>query len=122
MVFEHRVYPAMAGIALAAAAGLSLLRARAAVALFILAVIPLAYRTIERNRDWLDPIRFLEANRARFPSDPIILANLSAQYANHAMVDKALEASTTARQFEHRANRYYSNHVALVIATNLGFQ
>ena len=122
ILFEHRVYPAMAGVALAAGAGLSQLPGRTGLALFLLAVAPLQYRTMHRNREWTDPVRFFEAHRERFPSDPIILANLGVEYANRGMVDKALEASLTARQFEDRANRYYRKQVAVVIATTLGFQ
>ena len=80
LVFEHRVYPAMAGVALAAAAGLVRLNSRAGVMLFLTVLAPLQYRTMQRNREWVDPVHFLEMHRERFPTDPIILANLSVRY------------------------------------------
>lgn len=122
LVFEHRLYPAMAGIALAAGAALQRLNPRARVLLLVLVLLPLSVRTFRRNSDWLDPVRFMEMHRERFPTEPIILTNLSGHYATRGLINEALAASLDARKFEGRANAYYKNHVATVTAVNLGFQ
>ena len=66
MIFEHRMYPAFAGIAIAVAA---LCRAERRVLLAGVAAIlvVLSWRTIVRNSQWNDEISFMELHRARFP-------------------------------------------------------
>jgi tetratricopeptide (TPR) repeat protein len=119
VVFQYRLYPAIAGMAIATAAGLSHLQPRVGLALFLIILAPLQYRTMQRNRDWTDPVHFFEAHRERFPDAPIVLANLSVQYANHGMTAQALEASHAARRVEHRANPYYQKQLSVVVSTTL---
>jgi protein O-mannosyl-transferase len=121
LMFEYRVYPAFAGIAVAVAAVPRTMH-KIGIGLFVLLALVLGYRTIERSKEWTDPLHFFETNRDRFPTDPKILMSLEAQYEKHGMFNKALVITQEARRYEGRLNDYYHNHVASVIATTLGFQ
>ncbi len=118
LIFEHRVYPAFAGIAIAVAA---LCRAERKALLAGMAVILvfLCWRTIVRNSQWNDEIAFMEIHRAEFPHDPDILARLGSYYYAHGYVNKALDLTLEARKYEGRFNPYYSQARKTNIATNL---
>ena len=118
MIFEHRVYPAFAGIAIAVAA-LCRAERKALLAGIAVILVVLSWRTVVRNSQWDDDIAFMELHRARFPQDPDILARLGSYYYVHGQVNKAVEVTLEARKYEDRLNPYYSQGRKTNIATNL---
>jgi tetratricopeptide (TPR) repeat protein len=118
MIFEHRVYPAFAGIAIAVAA-LCRTERKALLAGVAVILVVLSWRTVVRNSQWNDDITFMELHRARFPQDPDILARLGSYYYVHGQVNKALEVTLEARKHEEQLNPYYSQARKTNIATNL---
>ncbi|MBI4471076.1 MAG: hypothetical protein HY646_00305 [Acidobacteria bacterium] len=119
LVFEYRLYPAVAGIAIAFAA-LHWTKRKLTVSVAILTIGVLSYRTIQRNYEWTDEIEFMEANRARFPTHSGLLLNLGSVYFLRGAVNKATEVTEQARRYEDRANDAYRQQTTkILIAVNL---
>src|SRR5207244_4159660 len=89
IIFEHRIYPAFAGLAIAIAAVCRTQR-KAVLACVAIVLVILSWRTVVRNAQWNDEISFMELHRARFPEDPDILARLGSYYFVRGQVNKAL--------------------------------
>lgn len=119
LIFEHRIYPAFAGLAIAAAAACQADRRKSILLAVGVMAVMWGLKTIQRNSEWNDEIRFLEMHRARFPQDPGILARLASYYGQQGMVNKALELTQEARRYEHRYNFYYRSTGQMLIAINL---
>ena len=119
LIFEHRVYPAFVGLAIAAGALFSLRIQRLTVVLAAVLALVLCLRTFERSAEWNDDIAFYEAHRERFPQDPNALAKLAIRYATTGQINRALEALEEARRNEDRFNTYYSTLGRINIALNL---
>jgi tetratricopeptide (TPR) repeat protein len=58
-------------------------------------------------------------HRAKFPTDPDILARLGSYYYTRGFVKKAIEATEEAKRYEYRLNSYYSQARRVNIASNL---
>ena len=119
LVFEHRVYPAFVGLALALGtfSSLRVYRITSVVLLALLTVY--GVRTFQRSGEWNDDVAFYEAHRERFPTDPSILANLAIRYYRLGAVNRAIETLEEARRHEDSLNAYYSSIGRINIALNL---
>ena len=119
LIFEHRIYPAFAGLAIAAAA-LCEVDKRKSVWLVVGALAVLwGFKTIQRNAEWNDEVTFLELHRARFPQNPDILMRLGSYYYVRGAVNKGIELTQEARRNEDRMNVYYRTMGKVLIAGNL---
>jgi protein O-mannosyl-transferase len=119
LIFEHRLYPAFAGVAMAVAGCVQAINRKTAfVVVGVLAVL-LGVKTARRNRDWNDQLSFLELHHAAFPRDPQILARLASYYYVSGYVNKSIEINLEARKYENRLNSYYSQQGHLLTAVNL---
>ena len=120
LINEHRVYPAFAGVAMAAAVAIESVRRKWLIAVVAGSVIlPLGVRTAFRNSEWKDPVQFMELHRAAFPHDASILTRLAAYYYMRGQVNKALELNLEARRFENNLNTYYRQQGHLLTSINL---
>jgi tetratricopeptide (TPR) repeat protein len=117
LIFEHRLYPAMAGVAIALATLFQ--PTRRTVALFTAVFLFLGYRTMVRNVEWTDRVRFYELHREAFPEEPRLLASLGTAYAQKGEVKKAIEANQAARKHLDKLNAYYYRAGVQVIDMNL---
>ena len=119
LIFEHRVYPAFMGLAVAAG-GLFQGQVRRSVALILVVVlIVYAARTFQRSAEWNDDVAFYEAHRVRFPDDPNTLAALAVKYFIRGEVNLAQQTLEEARRHEDHFNAYYSTIGRINIAANL---
>jgi protein O-mannosyl-transferase len=119
LIFEHRIYPAFAGVAIAIAALCGKLNPKVVLPIIGVLVVLLGARTILRNSQWNDEISFLELHRAKFPTDPDILARLGSYYYQRGFVKKGLEVTLEAKKYENRLNSYYSQARRVNVAANL---
>jgi protein O-mannosyl-transferase len=119
LVNEHRLYPAFAGVAIAAAGCISAMNRKWAFAAIGLLVVVFGVKTSMRNSDWNDQIKFLELHRAAFPKDPQILTRLASYYYTSGYVNKSIELNLEARRYENRFNTYYSQQGHVLTAVNL---
>ncbi|HYR84419.1 MAG TPA: tetratricopeptide repeat protein [Terriglobia bacterium] len=119
VINEHRLYPAFAGIALAAAGVYQAINRRSVLVVVGALVIAFGFKTFMRNAEWNDQFAFLEANRAAFPRDPGILSRLAAYYFQSGYVNKSLELNLEARRYEDRYNAYYRQLGHLLTSINL---
>jgi tetratricopeptide (TPR) repeat protein len=119
LINEHRLYPAFAGVAIAAAGVYRAINRKTVLAIVAVIVILLGIKTWLRNADWNDEIRFMELHRAAFPHDPQILSRLAAYYFLSGQVNKSLELNLEARRYEDRYNTYYRQQGLQLIAANL---
>jgi hypothetical protein len=119
LIFEHRIYPAFVGLALAAGALIEG-RFRTSVGI-VLALVMLTYgvRTHQRAGEWMNEMAFLESHRARFPDDPLNLAALAVRYYSQGELILARNLLEHARENEDRFNEYYSEVGRINIALNL---
>ncbi len=119
LFFEHRVYGAFGGFAIALGSFVSIRRRRLIVAIGVVIVVALGIRTFERTGEWNDEVAFFEAHRLRFPDEPRVLASLAVSYYNTGDVVRAQETMGQARLHEGRFNAYYSKSGRVDIAANL---
>jgi hypothetical protein len=119
LIFEHRIYPAFAGIALAFAALLDVDRRKLSWAIVLALVLAWGARTIQRNGEWTDEVLFLERHRARFPDSPDILMRLGGYYFTRGQYTRAVALTERAHRNVDRLNAYYRSHVELLIEHNL---
>lgn len=117
LIFEHRVYPALAGLAIAVAAVFP--PTRRTFALFSIVFVFLGYRTFVRNGQWNDRVKFYEAERAAFPQEARILASLGTAYAMTGEVKKAITTNEEARKYINRLNPYYYKPGVIIVDLNL---
>jgi tetratricopeptide (TPR) repeat protein len=117
LIFEHRVYPALAGIAIALASAFP--PRRLTVALFSVVFVFLGYRSFVRNAEWNDRVQFWELHRREFPQDVKILASLAANLATQGEIKKAIEVNLEAKKYLHRLNAFYSKEGTLIVDMNL---
>jgi tetratricopeptide (TPR) repeat protein len=117
LIFEHRVYPAFAGLAIALASIFP--PRRLTVALFSVVFVLLGYRAGVRNNEWNDRIRFYEAHREAFPRDVKVLASLGASYALEGQVKNAIAANLEARKYLDTLNPFYRKANATIVDMNL---
>jgi hypothetical protein len=121
LIIEHRIYPAFAGLAIAASALGEIGKRRSVwVIVGVLAVL-WSVRTVQRNSDWNDEVQFLEQHRARFPEHPDVLMRLGSYYFGRGAVNQGLELTLQARRHEERFNDYYRKTGKVLIASNLVF-
>jgi cytochrome c-type biogenesis protein CcmH/NrfG len=121
LIVEHRIYPAFAGLALAAAALCQVDRRKSVWLAVVVLTVMWSLKTVQRNSDWNDEIAFLEQHRARFPQHPDVLMRLGSYYFTRGAVNKALELTQEAQRSEQRLNVYYRNTAQVLIACNLAF-
>lgn len=117
LIFEHRVYPAFAGIAIALAAAFP--PRRLTVALFSIVFVFLGYRTFVRNGEWNDRVKFWEAHREAFPYDVKVLGSLAGSLAKVGEVKKAIAVNLEAQKYLDRLNPFYYKEGALIVSLNL---
>ena len=119
LFFEHRVYGAFGGLAIAVA---SLLAQKTGALRFVLIaalVAGFAVRTFERSAEWNEEIAFFEAHRAAFPNDAHALSFLALHYRASGQIRRAIETLSQAQANVDRFNAYYSRPVRLVVGLNL---
>ncbi len=117
--FEHRVYGAFGGIAMAMGSLLAM-RPRPMIALMSVVLIgALGVRTFERSGEWNSEIPFFEAHRERFPNHPHALSFLAVHYGAGGQVRRAIEVLEQGRRNVERFNAYYSEPGRLTVALNL---
>ncbi len=117
--FEHRVYGAFGGLAMAIGS-LVALRPRPLVAVMTVALmVGLGVRTFERSAEWNSGIRFFEAHRERFPNHPHALSFLALQYGTTGQILRSIEVLEQAQRNIGRFNEYYSEPGRLTVALNL---
>ena len=119
LIFEHRIYPAFVGVAIAAASLLALRVGRATIVLMAVLLLVFCFRTFERSGEWNDEVQFLESHRARFPHDPQALSTLAVYYFSRGEVASGIEALQIAREHEDHFNDYYATTGRVNIALNL---
>ncbi len=119
LINEHRLYPAFAGVAVAAAASIEAAHRKWMVAVSGALILLLGAKTAIRNAEWKDPIQFMELHREAFPHDPAILTRLASYYFLRGYVNKALELNLEARQYEGHLNTYYRQQGHLLTSLNL---
>jgi hypothetical protein len=121
LIMEHRLYPAFAGVAIAAAGVFQRMNRRIALVAAGVLIVLFSIKTERRNADWNDQIRFMELHRAAFPHEPQILTRLAAYYYLTGDLNKALELNLEARRYEYRLNPYYRQQGHLLTGVNLSF-
>lgn len=117
MIFEHRLYPALAGLAIALASAFPI--NRITVAVFSLVIILLGHRTYIRNAEWNDSIKFWEAHHEAFPKDVKIMASLGVAYSNFGAIKKAIAINLEAQKYFDRLNAFYFREAAVIVEMNL---
>jgi hypothetical protein len=117
MIFEHRLYPALAGLVIALASMIP--PNRLTIGVVSIVVLFLGYRTHIRNEEWNDRIHFWEAHREAFPQDVKILGSLGVAYANFGEVRKAVAVNLEAEKYMGRLNPFYYREGALIVEMNL---
>lgn len=117
LIFEHRIYPAFAGIAIAAASVFKPNRKMLAVFCIIFAF--LGYKTVKRNRQWKNRLEFLELSRTEFPHEARVLGSLATAYAMRGEINKAILLNQEARQYLPELNAFYRKSGILIIDFNL---
>jgi tetratricopeptide (TPR) repeat protein len=117
LIFEHRIYPGLCGIAIAIASLCP--PRRLTVAIFSALFVLLGYRTFVRNAEWNDRIKFYEANREAFPRDVKVLASLGASYATQGEVKKALNVNLEAKKYLDTLNPFYFKEGSVIVDMNL---
>jgi tetratricopeptide (TPR) repeat protein len=117
--FEHRVYGAFGGLAVAMASLLAI-RPRPLVAVMsVLLILGLGARTFERSAEWNSEIPFFEAHRERFPNNPHALSYLAVHYGTTGQIRRAIEVLEQGQQNLELFNEYYSEPGRLTVALNL---
>jgi hypothetical protein len=119
LINEHRLYPAFAGVAIAAAGCIQAVNRKWAFVAVGVLVMLFGIKTAVRNADWNDQLKFLELHHAAFPHDPQILSRLASYYFTSGYVNKSIELNLEARKYEDRYNTYYSQQGHLLTAINL---
>jgi hypothetical protein len=120
LIFEHRIYPALCGFAIALGAAVSMLPKRLMTGVAGLVLVLFAAKTVYRNMEYNDPIAFFESHRERFPAGAFALVHLGNHYLGMGEVNKALAVTEEARSHENRFNAYYQKVGRTSVATNLG--
>jgi tetratricopeptide (TPR) repeat protein len=120
LIFEHRVYPALCGLAIAAAAAITALPRRWMIGVASVLLLAFGTKTVLRNAQYNDPIAFFEAHREQFPGGAFALVHLGNHYLGMGEVNKALAVTEQARLNESRFNVYYQKVGLTSVATNLG--
>src|SRR5438128_1530932 len=72
LIFEHRLYAAFAGVAIALAGCIQVINRKWALVAVAVLVVALGVKTARRNSEWQDQLTFLEMHHAAFPHDPQI--------------------------------------------------
>lgn len=97
VIFEHRIYLAMTGIALSVSAGLHLLRKSvkkkvpdAAVILLVAVVMVFGFLTYQRNLLWSDSVALWEDVARKSPQKARVRLNLGMAYFHAGLPDRAL--------------------------------
>jgi tetratricopeptide (TPR) repeat protein len=119
LINEHRLYPAFAGVAIAAAGCIQAVNRKWAFGVVAVLVLLFGIKTAMRNSDWNDQLQFLELHRSAFPQDPQILSRLASYYYTSGYVNKSIELNLEARRYEYRFNTYYSQQGHVLTAINL---
>ncbi len=118
-IFEHRIYPAFVGLAIAAAGLLELHARRLTVVLTVVVLATYGVRTFNRAAEWNNELAFFEAHRAAFPDDSRMLSNLAVRYRVRGHIRLAMETLEEARRHEDLLNPYYSTDGRLNVALNI---
>ena len=119
LFFEHRVYGAFGGLAMAIGS-LVALRPRPLVAVMtVVLMVGLGVRTFERSAEWNSEITFFEAHRERFPNHPHALSFLALHYGTTGQILRSIEVLEQAQRNIGRFNAYYSEPGRLTVALNL---
>ena len=119
LIFEHRIYGAFGGIAIAAGTLITTHFRGAIVALAVALIAALGVRTYERSAEWNQEIPFLESHVAEFPDHPYALSFLALHYAVSGQVIRSIEVLTHAQDNLDRFNDYYMRPGSLAIGLNL---
>jgi tetratricopeptide (TPR) repeat protein len=117
MIFEHRLYPALAGLVIALASVVP--PNRLTIGIFSVVVVLLGNRTFIRNGEWNDRIQFWESERDAFPHDVKVLGSLGVAYANFGEIRKAIAVNVEAEKYMGRLNPFYYREGALIVEMNL---
>ena len=117
--FEHRVYGAFGGLAMAIGSLLAT-RPRSLIAVMSVALIlALGARTFERSAEWNSEIPFFEAHRERFPNNAHALSYLAVHYGTTGQLRRSIEALEQGQRNLEFFNEYYSEPGRLTVALNL---
>lgn len=117
--FEHRVYGAFGGLAMAIGSLLAT-RPRPLIAVMSVALIlALGARTFERSAEWNSEIPFFEAHRERFPNNAHALSYLAVHYGTTGQLRRSIEALEQGQRNLEFFNEYYSEPGRLTVALNL---
>ncbi len=117
--FEHRVYGAFGGLAMAMGSLLAI-RPRPLIAVMSLAlIVGLGARTFERSAEWNSEITFFEAHRERFPNQPHALSYLAVHYGATGQVRRSIEVLEQGQRNLELFNAYYSEPGRLTVALNM---
>jgi tetratricopeptide (TPR) repeat protein len=120
LIFEHRIYPALCGLSIAAAAAIVMLPRRVMMIVSAILILGLSAKTVVRNGQYNDPIAFFENHREQFPEGAFALVHLGNHYLGMGEVNKAFAVTMEARRHEDRFNVYYQKVGLTSVATNLG--
>ena len=118
-IFEHRIYPAFVGLAIAAAGLFGLHARRLTVVLTVVVLATYGVRTFNRAAEWNNELAFFEAHRTAFPEDSRMLSNLAVRYRVRGHIRRAMETLEEARRHEDLLNSYYSTDGRLNVALNI---
>ena len=117
--FEHRVYGAFGGLAIAMGSLLAI-RPRPLIAVMsILLILGLGARTFERSAEWNSEIPFFEAHRERYPNHPQALSYLALHYGVTGQIRKSIEVLEQAQRNVGSFNDYYSGPGRVTVGLNL---
>ena len=119
LIFEHRIYGAFGGIAIAAGTLITTHFRRAIVVMTVALIAALSVRTYERSDEWNQEIPFLESHVAEFPDGLHALSFLALHYAMSGQVIRSIEVLTHAQENLGRFNDYYLRPGSLAIGLNL---
>ena len=117
--FEHRVYGAFGGLAMAMGSLLAT-RPRPLIAVMSVAlIVALGARTFERSAEWNSEIPFFEAHRERFPNNAHALSYLAVHYGTTGQIRRSIEVLEQGQRNIEFFNEYYSEPGRLTVALNL---
>ena len=117
--FEHRVYGAFGGLAMAMGSLLAT-RPRPLIAVMSVAlIVALGARTFERSAEWNSEIPFFEAHRERFPNNAHALSYLAVHYGTPGQIRRSIEVLEQGQRNIEFFNEYYSEPGRLTVALNL---
>ena len=119
LIFEHRIYPAFVGLAVAAG-GLFGLRVNKLTTTVVVALLfTYGIRTFNRTTEWNNQTTFYQGHVRAFPADSQSLTDLAGLYYLQGHTNLARETLELARLNEGFLNPYYSKSSRMNIALNM---